>query len=105
MHDEQRLAKLADGLRRIVALEVVEELLAHVKRPPADVDGRLAFAEELFLVANEMLDVMRIVRRADRRHRPRLSDPLGGRKRRRAPEAVPDEDLRRTVVVPEVVRG
>jgi hypothetical protein len=54
-----------------------------------------AFRQQLVLVLDEMLDMTRIVGRADRRHRARFGDALRGREHRRAAETVTEKDLRR----------
>jgi hypothetical protein len=103
MHDEQGFPKLADVLRRVVALEVFEEIFANAERTSADVDRRFAFRLELFLVGDEVLDVARIVRRAERRYGTRFGYAARRREHCRTAEAVSDEDLRRAVVFLEVI--
>src|SRR5687768_7357319 len=91
VQDEERLAERADRSGGVTALRLTEELLGQFEGPPADVDRRFAFGEELVLVRQEVLDMPGIVRRADRRDRARLRDVSRGGKHGRAAEAVADE--------------
>ncbi len=61
MHDEKRLAQRPDGCRKLVALQVVEELLLHRERPSAEVHLRDAFIAQRLLGAGEQVtDVLGI---------------------------------------------
>ena len=63
MQDEQCFPETADGLSRIVLLEIVQKLLADGEGAAADVYLRFARGDNQFLaIPQEVLDVLRLIR-------------------------------------------
>src|SRR5258705_9146276 len=94
----------ADVLHRIVTLEVVQELPPDGEGPAADVHFRFTGGENLLLALDEeALDMPGIVRRSDRRNGACFGDIVRGGEHRSATETVADEELRRSVVLAQII--
>jgi hypothetical protein len=90
-------------LRRIVPLQVLEELPADGEGASADVDLRFPRGEDVALsVHQKLFHMLGVVRRADDGHCTAFRDLRGGGEHRGAAETVADEELRRPVVLPQV---
>src|SRR5437764_54267 len=106
MEDEKRLSQGADVLRRIVMLEILQELSADREGPAADVHVRFTGGDDLFLAAHEeVLDVLWIIRRADDCDGARFVDVMCSGEHCSPAEAVPDQELRRPMMLAQVARG
>jgi hypothetical protein len=105
MKDEERPAQAGDGLALPLRPDVVQELLAHAEAPTGELDFRFAGRFDFRARRGEKPPhVPGIEGRADGRDRRALGNSRRRRKHRRAPEAVPDQELRRGVLVTEPVR-
>jgi hypothetical protein len=96
MQNEERLLQRADVLCRIVPRQILDELRAEGEWPSADVD---------LSILDEVLDVLRLERSTDRGDGARFRNLRRRREHRGAAEAVPDQDLRRLVLLAQKTRG
>ena len=79
MQDEERLSRSADSLRRIVLLEILQELPADGEGPAADIHFRFTGREDLLFATHQQpLDVLRVARRTDCRDGARFGDGMRG---------------------------
>src|SRR3954452_13703777 len=91
VHDQKRPTKCADPLVQICGPDVLYEVAPEGERLAADKERRLALGEDpVDECVVDVLDVRRLVRRADTRDRSYRLDRVGGRDHRRAPAGVTD---------------
>src|SRR3954451_18133588 len=93
VHDQKRPAKCADPLVQICGPDVLYEVAAEGEGLAADQERRLALGEDpVDECVVDVLDVRRLVRRADTRDRTYRLDRVGGCDYRRATEGVTDQE-------------
>ncbi len=92
MHHEQSGIEAPHAFALRLRGDVVEELAPHAERAAADLHGGLALLFDPFAVLGQQVrDMCRVGRRADRHDGLHFGDLVGCRDHRRAAEAVPDE--------------
>src|ERR1700728_235347 len=95
MKDQERLMQMADMLAEILLVDVFQEALADLERPPGQRNLDFVLAAGLGdLVAEQPDNVGGIERRGDGDDSLRLRDAMCGGQHRGAAEAVPDQDRR-----------
>ena len=104
MQNQQCLAQRADALVAALAREVIEKLLANVELAARQRDfGYAVGIDRRGRVGKQMLDMPRIVRRADSRHRGGFGYFVRRRQHRSAAETVTDEYGRRLMLCAQPV--
>ena len=105
VHDEERLAQVAERLVRPLAREIVEQLPADPERPSTEDDLGLAGPLDLVALRDEREHVRGIGRRGDGGDADGLRDLARGREHGGAAEAVPDEELRGAIAAAQEIDG
>ena len=104
-HDERGLEP-CDAILKTLLPDVLQELLSDRELPPGKC--HFGFSRGLDFIdpgAEIMNHVTRIRRRTDRRDGAHLRDISGNRQNGGATEAVPDQDLRHFVILPQEIGG
>ena len=106
MKHQQRLAHIRDALGDMLLGDVLQKLLANMKRTPGEQHFRLSLLfNHLQTVSELMRDMLGRRRRSHRRHRHRLRHFLRRRQHRRPAERMPDQYRRRLMVDAQILGG
>ena len=104
--DQQGLFHAVDGLFQLLAFDIVDELLLDAEGPPAQMHLGLTLGLNLFDILLEILRHMgRVAGSTDCRHAQRFRNSSRHRQHGGTAKTVPDKDLRRFMVLPQVFSG